>query len=153
MVYPTKDAGLAIGEIIAALSEKTQVEGLEIKLTAEALVANIKLGAGRKSICCKIGRSDSEKTVRIPRVRRSLIGKIGRIKRGQLFECNGKSMTIKGWAKELGTSYFAIRRRIMKTGNPYGLKGPNDTDKIVAATAGLPSDLTDLYQVGPDTVS
>lgn len=153
MVYPTKDAGLAIGEIIAALSEKTQVEGLEIRLTAEALVANIKFGSGQKTIRCKVGRPSDAIPTRIAKSEKPLIRRAVKIKKNQIFECNGRSLTIKGWAKELGISYYTIHGRIKKTGNPYGLKGPNDTDKVVAATAGLPSGPTDLSQVGPETVS
>lgn len=142
MVYPTKDAGLAIGEIIAAISEKTSVDGLEIRLTADALVANIRLGSKHRmtpalAVKSPIGRPSKD---RIPM-------KPSRIKTNQVFEYNGKSLTINGWAKELGVSYYAIRSRILRTGNPYGLKGPSETDKVVAASATVPTDT--LAATGP----
>ena len=135
MVYPTKDAGLAIGEIIAAISEKTSVDGLEIRLTADALVANIRLGPKRRVTPTLEGKSLIMRPSkdRIPM-------KTARIKANQVFEYNGKSLTINGWAKELGVSYYAIRRRILRTGNPYGLKGPSETDKVVAALATVATD-------------
>ena len=142
MVYPTKDAGLAIGEIIAAISEKTSVDGLEIRLTADALVANIRLGPKRRAIPTMSGKSPLMRPSkdRIPM-------KTARIKTNQVFEYNGKSLTISGWAKELGVSYYAIRRRVLNTGNPYGLKGPSETDKVVAASATVPTDA--LADTGP----
>ena len=142
MVYPTKDAGLAIGEIIAAISEKTSVDGLEIRLTADALVANIRLGPKRRMIPTPAGK--------LPLMRPSkdrIPMKPARIKANQVFEYNGKSLTINGWAKELGVSYYAIRGRILRTGNPYGLKGPSETDKVVAASATVTADT--LADTGP----
>ena len=135
MVYPTKDAGLAIGEIIAAISEKTSVDGLEIRLTADALVANIKLGSKHRTTPALAGKSPARRPSkdRIPM-------KTARTKTNQVFEYNGKSLTISGWAKELGVSYHAIRRRVLNTGNPYGLKGPSETDKVVAALATVTTD-------------
>ena len=135
MVYPTKDAGLAIGEIIAAISEKTSVDGLEIRLTADALVANIRLGPKRRVTPALTGKSPLMRPSkdRIPM-------KTARIKTNQVFEYNGKSLTISGWAKELGVSYYTVRRRVLSTGNPYGLKGPSETDKVVAASATVTTD-------------
>ena len=134
MVYPTKDAGLAIGEIISSLSETTPVEGLEIRLTADALVAEIKIGKVARAV-----KKDQVKANDTVKAKSKAGGKkrdeAPILGRNKLFECNGKSLSVKDWSKELGLSYATVYGRIRTTGNPLGLTKPTDADVVVIAGA------------------
>ena len=120
MVYPTKDAGVAIGEIIAKVSAEVNVRGLDIRLSQDELVVSVQL----QDVCQKSKKPDK---------RTAEAGT--RRKYRSVISCGDKSMTVKQWAEHLGLSCSAIRNRIKRNGNPLGLKGPSSKDKLIAASA------------------
>lgn len=130
MLYLTKDSGTAVGEIIAAISASHSVTGVELKLTQDTLIASLRVGGKRKTIYSSAVENPIRAKGRSWKKRSKKKGRTSKI----IYDYDGESMGSKEWAKKLHVSDNCIRYRFNKFGNPYGLKGPTDSDKIIAGS-------------------
>ena len=117
MVYANKDSGQAIGEILAVLANKYRLSGVEIKLSQDSLVTSVTISS---PVSLKKEYADESKDKKINGGPNSAVIYDG--------------ITVKEWAKKLRVARNTILYRIHKHGNPYGRKGPTDSDKIIAGS-------------------
>ena len=122
VIYLNKDSGMAMADILSAISASCNITNVEIRLCENELVATLNVTKQKKS---KNGSSVSCDNRPTKQKKGS--------ERNKKIEFNGESLTLAEWASKLGKSINAIRVRVSKYGNPYGMKKPTDEEKFTLA--------------------
>lgn len=118
MVYPTKEYGAAVGEIVAALASIRDVSGIEVRMTSDDITAKVLLGGKVRGEACRPPASEPGPKGHMSHTRYGVV------------ECDGESHTVKEWAEILGVGAGTITARLRTYGNPKGRRGPTDEDAV-----------------------
>ncbi len=127
MLYINKDSGQAIGEILSVLAEKYTLSVVDIKLGQDFLTTSVTINSST-------ARNVHNARTSYPSSNKSTPSNSSLIVRGKRLAVIYDGLSSKEWADKLRVSRHTILTRIKKHGNPYGHKGPTDSDKIIAGS-------------------
>lgn len=130
MLYINKDSGQAIGEILSVLAEKYTLSVVDIKLGQDFLTTSVSINSSTARNTRNTRTSYTSSTS----YNTSTPSNSSLIVRGKRLAVIYDGLSSKEWADKLRVSRNTILERIKKHGNPYGRKGPTDSDKIIAGS-------------------
>lgn len=136
MLYINKDSGQAIGEILSVLAEKYTLSVVDIKLGQDFLTTSVAINSStaRNAHNARNTRNTRTSYTSSTSYNTSTPSNSSLIVRGKRLAVIYDGLSSKEWADKLRVSRNTILERIKKHGNPYGRKGPTDSDKIIAGS-------------------